>query len=167
MPDTRSCIELAVPPRFYLAVASGTTFSCFDSIGTVTNVGAFEELLAVRSELAGAIVEAFDPLPRAQKESASRRLDKVSDAALCELNGQPAAKALRAISWWLSGVLSAGQIELWQGSAADHAITKLMAWNDNTFDLLRPRAVDALDASAQRQARRIGRRLTDMGYFLS
>lgn len=167
MADTRPCIELAIPPRLFLAVANGKTFSCFDSVGNVTDMGAYKELLQVRVDLACAIDEALAPLGTAQKRSAVRWLDRTSDTALFELDGQPAAKAMRAISWWLAGVIEAGLIELWQGSQADEAISKLMRWNDNTFDLLRPRACEAIDASAQKQARRLGEAMNAMGYFLA
>ncbi|SCM71620.1 hypothetical protein KL86PLE_100288 [uncultured Pleomorphomonas sp.] len=167
MADTRPCIELAIPPRLFLAVANGKTFSCFDSVGNITDVGAYEELLQVRVDLAFAIDEALSPLNAAQNRSAVRWLDRVSDAALFELDNQPAAKAMRAISWWLAGVLDDGLVDLWQGSQADRAITKLMRWNDNTFDLLRHRACEAIDASAQKQARRLGEAMNAMGYFLA
>ena len=162
---SRAAIELALPARLFLSIAEGKTFSCFDSLGQVTDRAGYDELLAIRAGLTEAIEEALATLPAARRDSARRWLIKANDTAFAALEGEPAAKALRAVLWWLADMLDAGRLDLIEGSTADRAITKLMAWLDDTFDLMRPRERDALDGSARKHARRLATALEAMGYY--
>lgn len=162
---TRSCVELAIPARLCLSVANNKTFSCFDSLGRVTNRRAAEELLEVRVGLRSAIDEALSSLTAHQRRTAERRLTEANDAALGSMEGQPAAKAMRAILWWLQELLEAGKIELWEGSPADLAISKLMAWTQDTFDGMSGVASDRMDGSAMKNAKRIKIALARLGFY--
>lgn len=167
MADTRACVELAIPPKLCLAVAQGTTFSCFDSLGHVIDMDGARQLLEVRTALEKSIGEALEPLRPPQRTTAARYLDLAASAALDELDGQPSAKGMRAILWWISDTIAAGRIELWAGSAADLAISRLQRWTQDTFDLLNPTAADRMDDSAIKNARKIGDVLRRAGYFTS
>lgn len=165
MANTRSCVELALPAAMLQRVANGTTFSCFDSRGAVIDLAGTAELLDVRQWLVEAVSEALAPLPAPQHATAMRHLDRAVDAGLAALDGLPAVRVVRAIAWWLHGLIEAGDIELWSGSTADLAITKLLTWCGATMDVMRPSAADRLDTAAIKSARRIGEALGRRGYF--
>lgn len=167
MTDTKTCVELALPPALLQRVANGKTFSCFDSRGTVIDLVGAKELLELRQWLVVAVSEALAPLPAHQHDTAMRHLDRAVNAALASLEDLPAVRAARAIAWWLNGLIDAGSIELWSGAAADLAITKLLEWCGATMDIMRPSDADRLDGAAQKSARRIAIALAQRGYFVS
>lgn len=166
MPDTKSCVELALPAALLQRVAGGTTFSCFDSRGTVVDLAGAEDLLDLRQWLIDVVSEALAPLPAHQHATAMRHLDRAVNAALAPLEGLPAVRVVRAIAWWLNGLIEAGEIEFWAGSTADRAITRLLDWCGATMDVMRPSHADRLDTAAQKSARRIAEALGTRGYFL-
>lgn len=165
MTDTRSCVELAIPAMLCFIVAYGRTFSCFDSMGNVTDINGYMELKRIRQHLDEATEDALEPLTAHQRATARRHVHKAAKAALERLYDEPAAKVMRAILWWLSSEIDAGHIELFAGSKADVAITTLMEWTDNTFETLPDEGARRLDASAQKNARKIGEVLNKMGYY--
>lgn len=162
---TRSCVELALPAALLQRVARGKTFSCFDSRGTVVDMSGAVQLLEVRQWLTDAVSEALAPLSAHQHATAMRHMDRAVDAAVASLEGLPAVRAARAIAWWLHDLISAGEIDLWAGSAADQAITRLLSWCGETMDIMNPGEADRLDAAAQKSARRIAATLAAQGYF--
>ena len=165
MIDTRAVVELAIPSMLFLVVARDTCFSCFDSLGRVTDTAGYLQLVEIRSQLDASIEEALAPLSLHQRATARRYVHKAASEALKPLDGQPGAKASRALLWWLSETLDAGKLELFEGSSADKAISRLMQWTDDTLDTLPDEGARRLDASAQKNARRIGETLRAMGYY--
>lgn len=166
MVGTASCVELALPAALLQRVANGKTFSCFDSRGRVIDMNGAKELLELRQWLNEAVAEAFAPLSSFQYATAARCLARAVDAAVTPLEGLPAVRAARAMAWWLHDMIDAGHIELWNGSAADRAITKLLDWCGATMDIMNPGEADRLDAAAQKSARRIAAALATQGYFV-
>ena len=165
MTDTRSCVELAIPAMLCLIVANGTNFSCYDSLGNVTDTAGHLQLVEIRAMLDKASEEALAPLNAYQRATARRYVHRAARAALEPLYDQPASKVMRAILWFIASEIDAGHIELYAGSKADLAITKLMEWTEDTFDTLPDEGARRLDASAMKNARRIGETLRAMGYY--
>ena len=62
MTDTRTAVELAIPSMLFLVVARDTCFSCFDSLGRVTDTAGYLQLVEIRSQLDASIEEALAPL---------------------------------------------------------------------------------------------------------
>lgn len=167
MADTASCVELAIPVALMQRVANGKTFSCFDSLGRVVDMNGAKELLELRQWLAVAKAELLEPLARHQRTTAEKFLASAVEAAVTPIDGLPAVRGVRAIAWWLHDMIDAGHIELWHGSAADLAITKLLDWCGATMDIMNPGEADRLDAAAQKSARRIAVALVAKGYFIT
>lgn len=166
MANTASCVELALPAALLQRVANGKTFSCFDSLGAVVDMNGARDLLELRQWLIEAVSEAMMPLSFSQLQTAMRHLDRAVNVAVTPLEGLPAVRVARAMGWWLHGLIDAGQIELWEGSAADKAITRLLEWCGDTMDIMRPSEADRLDTAAQKSARRIADALLSCGYFV-
>ena len=165
MTDTRTAVELAIPSMLFLVVARDTCFSCFDSLGLVTDTAGYLQLVEIRSQLDASIEEALAPLSLHQRATARRYVHKAASEALKALDGQPGAKASRALLWWLAEAIETGKIELFEGSSADQAISRLMQWTGDTFDLMPETAAERMDKSSQKNARKIWDVLKRMGYY--
>lgn len=165
MTGTRSCVELAIPALLCLIVANGRHFSCYNALGEIVDTAGHLQLVEIRAMLDEASEETLAPLNAYQRATARRYVHKAAREALEPLYDQPASKAMRAILWFLASEIDAGHIELYAGSKADLAITKLMQWTEDTFDTLPDEGARRLDASAQKNARKIGETLRAMGYY--
>lgn len=138
-----SLVELTLPVAFLRALA-------------IQELGVDHPTVAL---LAEAIVEPEQGMCRPQAESHRRWVSKAVNHCIGEYTrpGGSSQKAVYAVLLWLADLLERGALELVAGSTADAAIAALQeALGD---------VPEAVLASAEKQARRIGRRVAELGYF--
>ena len=138
-----SLVELTLPVAFLRALA-------------IQELGANHPAVAL---LAQAIVEPEGGMSRSQAESHRRWVSKAVTHCIGEYTREGAGpKAVYAVLLWLADLLERDALELVAGSTADLAITALQdALGEPSLGLM---------GSAAKQARRIGRRVGELGYFV-
>jgi hypothetical protein len=156
----RQRVELAIPPRLVFGLVVADCFGINPESDPDEaqaeldrNVARLKELLAV------ACAEPLDGLPAGKRSSVARRIERVTNTVAEEFDQQPAAKIGMALYYFLEDLLQRGVIHLWDGSAFAETMQILMPMFEHGF------AIERMDASAQKQARRMREQLQREGYY--
>jgi hypothetical protein len=158
----REPIELAVPCVLWHGLV---TAGCFGRDPNVSEEDAKAEIAVLVPKLttllATACKEPLDDLPPKKRRQLSARITRESVACSRDLDQQPAVKVALTFYHFTKALLEEGVLELWEGSAMGEAMDLLFPCFEHGF------SEAALDASAQKQARRVLGHLQRGGFYQS
>jgi hypothetical protein len=145
----RQRVEIAIPARLVFGVVAAKCFSDPDA----------EVVKRLEDLLVQACVEPIADLPEQKGIQVARRIERTTDAIAKDFDDQPAVKIAMALYYFLQDLLEREVLVLWEGSAFAEAMQILMPMFEHGFEVQR------IDASAQKQARRLRERLEREGYY--
>ena len=114
----------------------------------------------MRSLLKLACFEPLEGLPNKLRLLLAKQIDRVHAYVMNEYDDQRADKVGAAIYYFLKEITDTGYLELWEGSPVAEAAALFLPMIEHVFE------IDALDESAQKQARRILSKLQERGYYV-
>lgn len=154
-PMFKERVECALPARMMFAMSMQNVFGFQD--------GKEEEGRAqieqMRSLLKVACIEPLNGLSKSSALVLSRQIDRVHAQVMNEYDQQRADKVATAIYYFLKDLTDTGYLELWEGSPVAEAAAIYLPMIEHVFEEAK------LDASAQKQARRIIQKLQEKGYY--
>jgi hypothetical protein len=153
----RRRVELAIPARLLF----GITGNC---IGASVDKGKPETEAdrQVMTWLEEACTEPLTGLPPEHKEKVARRIERAYRHVVQPWldSNKNTASVFLTVLYWLQGMLDEGRLELIAGSAADKAITVILATLEDHADLWAE-----VEKSARKQAPKLTQSLQVMGYY--
>jgi len=117
------------------------------------------DLMKMRHLLKVASIEPLEGLSRKIAMVVGKQIDRIHNDVMAEYDKQRADKVATAIYYFLKDLTDTGYLELWEGSPVADAAEMYLPMIEHVFDQ------EKLDASAQKQAKRILKKLQDKGYF--
>jgi hypothetical protein len=154
-PMFRERVECALPARMMYAV---TLMDVFAFAPDREEEGR-AELERLRKLLTTACLEPLDGLPPPIKAIVGKTIDRAHGQVMAEYDQQRADKVSAAIFYFLKDLTDSGYLELWEGSPVAEAAAIYTPMVEHVF------GEERLDASAQKQAKRILTRLQERGYY--
>lgn len=148
-------VECALPARMMFAIAVQDVFGFQDGKEEEGRV----ELNKMRKLLATASIEPLQNLNQQSRLVLSRQIDRVHAQVMKEYDQHRADKVATAVYYFLKELTDTGYLELWEGSPVAEAAAIYLPMIEHVFEETR------LDASAQKQARRIIQKLQERGYY--
>lgn len=103
--------------------------------------------------------EPVDELPEKARLKIIRRIERLFRETSARYQDQPAGKVALVLWYALSELLDQGVLELYEGSSMANAMATLQPMIADWFDIAK------VDASAQKQARKLLRDLKAQGYY--
>lgn len=155
-PMFKERVECALPARMMFAMSVQNVFGFED--GKVDE--GMRDLNRMRELLKVACLEPLNGLTRQAAIVLSRQIDRVHAQVMTEYDQQRADKVATTIYYFLKELTDSGYLELWEGSPVAEAAALYLPMIEHVFEQER------LDASAQKQARRIITKLQERGYYL-
>ena len=148
-------VEVALPARMMFAIANlRHVFVIVDAERGPQQLDRMHGLL--RTACLEPLVRL--PLPVARKVGAL--IDRLHADVMADFDNAPADKVAAAIFYFLKDLTDSGYLELWEGSPVAEAAAIYIPMIEHVFEQER------LDASAQKAARRILKRLQEKGYYV-
>ncbi|MDP4026347.1 hypothetical protein Q8W71_27360 [Methylobacterium sp. NEAU 140] len=154
----RQRIELAVPAHLLYALTSVP--DVFVPADPALAARAAADVAELRENLRTACLEPFADLPPVKRQALLRRLERVSQRAVAGWHDRPALSLMLMLWCFLKDLTDRETLILWEGSAMDRAMRKLMPMCEHGFEV----HDDA--TAAQEQARELLGRLQGEGLYL-
>lgn len=148
-------IEAAMPARMMYAVSKMDVFGFQPG----REAEGQQRLDRMSKLLMQASLEPVDGLKRNVAMVLGKTIDRLHCQVMAEYDQTRADKVAAAIYYFLKDLTDSGYLELWEGSAMAEAAAIYMPMIEHIFD------EEKLDASAQKQAKRILKSLQEKGYY--
>lgn len=148
-------VEAAMPARMMYAVSKMNVFGF-----TPGREEEGKKDLARMSELL--MQASLEPVSGLRRDVAlvlGKTIDRLHGQVMAEYDQTRADKVAAAIYYFLKDLTDSGYLELWEGSAMAEAAGIFLPMIEHVFE------EEKLDASAQKQAARIMKRLQEKGYY--
>jgi hypothetical protein len=160
--NDRQRIELSIPALLLHALVSMAQFAVgseghIDAEADQADARAAEQ--ALRRLTGEAMMQPFRGNTPQVEVKLLRRARRETAEVVGELDGQSAIKIAMALYYFLVELVDGGYLEVWEGSFVHEAIELLVPMMRDGF------AQPDLDASAQKQARRLLQRLQARGWY--
>ena len=156
----RQRVEVAVPCTLVFALVTAGCFGIDPDADPVEGQAELEvKVKALRVLLERACREPIEDLTPRERGKMVRRIERVTQAAAKGWEGQPAVKIALTLYYFLRDLTEREILVLWEGSAMGEAMEMLFPMFEHGFH----EAV--MDASAQKQSRRLLRQLQTAGYY--
>ena len=152
--NDRRAIESALPSRLFLAILRSVWE---DQDLDAENRDLLKDLIPLLEQDIGEAIAGGDV------EKRKKRLNRAVNTAFGCLEGRSRAIALLALTYWISDVIGQGLLVLHEGSPFERAYTAVVQAINN--DPENTYLLEAVDKSAEKNARRLGERLASEGYF--
>jgi len=147
-------VECALPSRMMFTIAIQNVF-CFND-----EVEGKKDLESLRSLLKFAALQPLEGLPNRLRLVVAKQIDRVHASVMDEYDQQRADKVATTIYYFLKEITDSGYLELWEGSPIAEAAALYLPMIEHVFE------IEALDGSAQKQARRVLSKLQSKGYYV-
>ena len=147
-------VECALPARMMFALTVQDVFVVVDEEKGRENLDKMRSLLKL------ACFEPLEGLPNKLRLLLAKQIDRVHAYVMNEYDDQRADKVGATIYYFLKEITDTGYLELWEGSPVAEAAALFLPMIEHVFE------IDALDGSAQKQARRILSKLKEKGYYV-
>lgn len=154
-PMFKERVECALPARMMFAMTMQDVFGFQDGMEEVGRA----QLERMRLLLKVASIEPLQQLSGQAALVLSRQIDRVHAQVMEEYDKHRADKVAAAIYYFLKELTDTGYLELWEGSPVAEAAALYLPMIEHVFEEVK------LDASAQKQARRIIQKLQEKGYY--
>jgi len=146
--------ECALPARMMFAVANLDAFVFVDDVEGPLRLERMKALLRV------ACLEPLKGMAPPVARVIGNKVDRLHTKMMEEYNEQRADKVAAAVFYFLKELTDSGYLELWEGSPVAEAAELYLPMIEHVFE------EKALDESAQKQARRMLKKLQEMGYYV-
>ena len=154
-PMFKERVECALPARMMFAIAVQNVFGFQEG----KEAEGRAELKKLRDLLTIASYEPLQNLSSQARLVLSRQIDRVHAQVMEEYDQHRADKVATAVYYFLKELTDTGYLELWEGSPVAEAAAIYLPMIEHVFEEAK------LDASAQKQARRIIQKLQERGYY--
>lgn len=128
----RQRIELAVPAYFLYSLASAP--GVFVPASPAFETQADADVADLRENLRVASLEPFADLTPTKKQALLRRLDRIKRQASCDWHERPALGLMLMLWCFLKDLVDREVLILWEGSAMDKAMRKLLPMFEHGFE---------------------------------
>lgn len=152
----RERIEAALPARMMFAVSKMPVFGFEEGREDEGR----RDLDRMSRLLMQACLEPIEGLPRNLAVILGKTIDRLHCQVMADYDKDRADKISAAIYYFLKDLTDSGYLELWEGSPMAEAASIYLPMIEHVFDETK------LDASAQKQARRILAKLQEKGYYV-
>ena len=153
----RQRIELAIPA--YLLYALTGAPEVFVPFEPALAAKAEADIAALRADLRTACLEPFADLAEGKKTALLRRLERIKKQATADWSERPALSLMLMLWCFLQDLIEREVLILWEGSAMDRAMQKLMPMCDHGFGL------PTSEVEARQKSRDLLRRLQNEGLY--
>lgn len=150
----KEIVEVALPARMMFTISVANVFVYEDE------ERGKEKLEKMRGLLKFACLQPIERLPMTTRKVAAKHIDRLHAKVMGSYENQRADKVATAIYYFLKHLTDTGYLELWEGSPVAEAAELYLPMIEHVFEETK------LDASAQKQARRILSKLQEMGYYV-
>lgn len=148
-------IECALPARMMYHIASSDVFYIIE--GRESEAHAL--LMQLRDHLETACLEPLQGLAPKVQKIVGWQIDRLHAQVMDGYHDHRADKVAAAIYYFLKELTDTGYLELWEGSPVAEAAAIYVTTIEHVFEEGR------LDDSAQKQARKIVKKLQERGYY--
>jgi hypothetical protein len=159
--NDRQKIELALPANFFFALSICDVFALDPAKAAEPDAAekGAKEIEKLRELLRAACWEPIANDPEKKQRNLANRIYRIATEVSADLDQQLGTKVALTFYYWLEDLLSRGVLICYEGSAFGRAVSMLFDMMKHAFE------VERLDASAQKQARKLLDRLQAQGYY--